>query len=107
MSEKILEVKDLNVSFHTYAGTSHAVRGIDFHLNQGETLAIVGESGCGKTVTSKAIMGLLPTPQTQIKKDGDSAILFHGENLLNYTCLLYTSWKLPQMSGQRTAKMLD
>ena len=49
MSEKILEVKDLNVSFHTYAGTSHAVRGIDFHLNQGETLAIVGESGCGKT----------------------------------------------------------
>lgn len=68
MSEKILEVKDLNVSFHTYAGTSHAVRGIDFHLNQGETLAIVGESGCGKTVTSKAIMGLLPTPQTQIKK---------------------------------------
>ena len=47
MSEKILEVKDLNVSFHTYAGTSHAVRGIDFHLNQGETLAIVGESGCG------------------------------------------------------------
>ena len=85
MSEKILEVKDLNVSFHTYAGTSHAVRGIDFHLNQGETLAIVGESGCGKTVTSKAIMGLLPTPQTQIKKDGDSAILFHGENLLNYT----------------------
>ncbi len=85
MSEKILEVKDLNVSFHTYAGTSHAVRGVDFHLNQGETLAIVGESGCGKTVTSKAIMGLLPTPQTQIKKDGDSAILFHGENLLNYT----------------------
>ena len=72
MSEKILEVKDLNVSFHTYAGTSHAVRGIDFHLNQGETLAIVGESGCGKTVTSKAIMGLLPTPQTQIKKDGDT-----------------------------------
>ena len=60
MSEKILEVKDLNVSFHTYAGTSHAVRGVDFHLNQGETLAIVGESGCGKTVTSKAIMGLLP-----------------------------------------------
>ena len=47
MSEKILEVKDLNVSFHTYAGISHAVRGVDFHLNRGETLAIVGESGCG------------------------------------------------------------
>ena len=85
MSEKILEVKDLNVSFHTYAGISHAVRGVDFHLNRGETLAIVGESGCGKTVTSKAIMGLLPKPQTQIKMDGESAILFHGENLLDYT----------------------
>ena len=66
MSEKILEVKDLNVSFHTYAGTSHAVRGVDFHLNQGETLAIVGEKKKKKTVTSKAIMGLLPTPQTQM-----------------------------------------
>ena len=61
MSEKILEVKDLNVSFHTYAGTSHAVRGIDFHLNQGETLAIVGESGCGKS-TLLNILGLLDNP---------------------------------------------
>lgn len=84
MSEKILEVKDLHVSFHTYAGVSHAVRGVDFYLNKGETLAIVGESGCGKTVTSKAIMGLLPAPQTEIKRDGDSAILFHGENMLDY-----------------------
>lgn len=84
MDERILEVKDLHVSFHTYAGISHAVRGVDFHLNKGETLAIVGESGCGKTVTSKAIMGLLPAQNTEIKKDGESAILFHGENLLDY-----------------------
>ena len=66
MDEKILEVRNLSVSFHTYAGTSHAVRGVDFYLNKGETLAIVGESGCGKTVTSKAIMGLLPMEQTEI-----------------------------------------
>ena len=85
MSEKLLEVKDLQVSFNTYAGTSHAVRGVDFYLNKGETLAIVGESGCGKTVTSKAIMGLLPESNTIIKKDGESAIYFHGENLLNYS----------------------
>ena len=84
MSEKLLEVKDLHVSFKTYAGTSHAVRGVDFHLNQGETLAIVGESGCGKTVTSKAIMGLLPEDNTIIDKKSGSAILFHGENLLDY-----------------------
>ena len=85
MSEKILEVKDLQVNFRTYAGISHAVRGVDFYLNRGETLAIVGESGCGKTVTSKAIMGLLPESNTDIKKDGGSAILFNGENLLDYT----------------------
>lgn len=97
MSERILEVKNLHVSFHTYAGISHAVRGIDFHLDKGETLAIVGESGCGKTVTSKAIMGLLPSPQTEIKKDGGSAILFQGQNLLDYD--------EKQMAGIRGSKI--
>lgn len=81
-SEKILEIKNLNVSFNTYAGTSYAVRGVDFYLNKGETLAIVGESGCGKTVTSKAIMGLLPSPQAMISKE-NSEINFYGKNLLN------------------------
>ena len=57
--EKILEVKDLRVSFNTYAGEVRAVRGVDFDLHQGETLCFVGESGCGKTVTSKAILRLL------------------------------------------------
>lgn len=76
MSEKILEVKNLEVSFRTYAGISHAVRGVDFYLNRGETLAIVGESGCGKTVTSKAIMGLLPESNTEIKKGEGSGFFF-------------------------------
>lgn len=80
---KILEVKNLNVSFNTYAGTAYAVRGIDFYLNKGENLAIVGESGCGKTVTAKSIMGLLPKPQAVVGKEG-SAINFDGGNLLEY-----------------------
>lgn len=85
MKEKrILEVKNLNVSFNTYAGTAYAVRGIDFYLNMGENLAIVGESGCGKTVTAKSIMGILPKPQTVVGKDG-SSINFNGENLLEYS----------------------
>lgn len=102
MSEKILEVKDLHVSFHTYAGTSHAVRGVDFYLNKGETLAIVGESGCGKTVTSKAIMGLLPDTNTEIKKDEGSAILFHGENLLNYN-----EKKMTKIRGSRISMIFQ
>ncbi len=80
--ERILDIENLQVSFHTYAGEVKAVRGVDFHLDKGETLAIVGESGCGKTVTSKAIMRLLPEPMpAEIKKD--SKIIFDGKNILD------------------------
>ena len=48
--EKLIEVENLHVSYHTYAGEVQAVRGIDFSVEKGKTLAIVGESGCGKTV---------------------------------------------------------
>ena len=58
-NEKILEVKDLRVSFRTDSGTVKAVRGISFPLYRGRTMAIVGESGSGKSVTSKAILGIL------------------------------------------------
>lgn len=78
--EKILEVKDLQVSFNTYAGEVRAVRDVSFHINQGETLCFVGESGCGKTVTAKAIMRLLPKGQAVIKEG--SQIIFSGKDVL-------------------------
>ncbi len=59
----ILEVKDLRISFSTYAGEVQAVRGVTFDLRRGETLAIVGESGSGKSVTARSIMRLNPDGQ--------------------------------------------
>lgn len=76
--ENILEVKDLNISFDTYAGQVHAIRGVNFDLKPGETLAIVGESGSGKSVTSRSIMRLLANNANVDKGE----ILFKGENLL-------------------------
>lgn len=78
--EKILEIKNLCVSYHTYAGEVQSVRGVSFDVNKGETLAIVGESGCGKSVTAKTIMGLINTPPGEIKEG--SEVLFSGENIL-------------------------
>ena len=78
MNDTILEVKDLHVSFSTYAGVVHAVRGVEFSLGRGEIVAVVGESGCGKSVTAKTIMRLNPTPPAYI--DGGE-ILFEGQNL--------------------------
>jgi len=74
----ILEIEDLHVSFHTYAGVVKAVRGVNLTVKAGETLAIVGESGSGKTVTSKAIMQLLPSQVAKIEK---GSIMFNGRDL--------------------------
>lgn len=80
--EKILDVRNLNVSFDTYAGTVQAVRGVSFYLNKGETLAIVGESGSGKSVTAKSLMKLIPNPPGRIS---DGEILFEGKNLTTFS----------------------
>ncbi len=77
--EKLLEVKDLKVSFNTFNGEVQAVRGVTFDVLKGETLAIVGESGSGKSVATKSIMKLLPFPQAVIK---NGEILFENEDLL-------------------------
>ena len=76
--DKILEVKNLKISFRTQSGTLKAVRNISFDLERGETLAIVGESGSGKSVTSKAILGILAG--NSIVEGGE--ILYDGKDLL-------------------------
>ncbi|WP_019533051.1 ABC transporter ATP-binding protein [Paenibacillus ginsengihumi] len=82
MNEPILEVSDLKVSFRTYAGEVQAVRGVSFQLNKGEVLAIVGESGCGKSVTAQTIMRLIPTPPSVIK---GGSIRFNNKEITRLT----------------------
>ena len=82
MGEKLLEVQGLKTWFHTDAGLSKAVNDVSFFVEKGKTLGIVGESGCGKSITSLSIMGLVQTPPGEI---AGGKILFEGEDLLEKT----------------------
>ncbi|OAT81803.1 ABC transporter ATP-binding protein [Desulfotomaculum copahuensis] len=77
--ENLLEIRDLHVHFTTYAGVVQAVRGVNLSLARGEAVALVGESGCGKSITAQSIMRLLPSPQGKIVK---GTINFAGQNLV-------------------------
>ncbi|HCX79600.1 MAG TPA: peptide ABC transporter ATP-binding protein, partial [Firmicutes bacterium] len=75
----LLTVKDLKTYFHTAKGIIPAVDGVDFSVSQGETLGLVGESGCGKSVTALSIMGLVPSPPGEIR----GQILFDNQDVLS------------------------
>jgi oligopeptide transport system ATP-binding protein len=75
----LLSVRDLVVRFHTHDGTVHAVNGVSFDLEEGETLGLVGESGCGKSVTNLAVMRLLPAPAGKIV---NGQVYFEDEDLI-------------------------
>ncbi|GIF41287.1 ABC transporter ATP-binding protein [Actinoplanes xinjiangensis] len=75
----LLQVNDLHVEFRTRDGVAKAVNGASFWLNPGETLAILGESGCGKSVTAQAIMGILDTPPAHISR---GEVRYRGVDLL-------------------------
>ena len=82
LSPWLLEVEDLHVHFVTSRGVVRAVEGISYKVKAGETVALVGESGCGKSVSSLAIMRLLARPAGRIV---GGRILFQGRNLLELT----------------------
>ncbi|MFI6851858.1 ABC transporter ATP-binding protein [Streptomyces sp. NPDC050416] len=75
----LLEVRDLHVEFHTRDGVAKAVNGVNYTVNSGETLAVLGESGSGKSVTAQAIMGILDMPPGRIPQ---GQILYRGEDML-------------------------
>ena len=82
MEEALLRIMNLNVSFKLEKGIVRAVDSLNLDIFRGETLALVGESGCGKSVTALSILKLLPVPIAGIKVDG---IFWKKENLAGYT----------------------
>ena len=79
MSDTLMSVNDLHVEFDTYGGIVKAVRGVSFDVRLGQTLAIVGESGCGKSVTVQSLMGLIPMPPGRITQ---GAATLNGHDIL-------------------------
>jgi oligopeptide transport system ATP-binding protein len=79
MAEQLIQIKNLKSVFHTEDGVFTAIDGVSFSINRGEVLGVVGESGCGKSVTSLSIMRLIPDPPGKIVS---GEILFEGEDLL-------------------------
>lgn len=92
---RLLDVEDLHVEFHTDDGVAKAINGVNFTLDEGQTLAILGESGSGKSVTAQAIMGILPMPPGKITQ---GAIRYCGEDLLTMPEDRRRSTRGPQIS---------
>ncbi|WP_099352804.1 ABC transporter ATP-binding protein [Fredinandcohnia onubensis] len=99
MGEKIIEVNGLRTSFFTDEGEIPAVDHIDFHIKEGEILGVVGESGCGKSVTSLSIMGLVPNPPGKVV---GGEIIFNGENIIHYS-----EKKMRQIRGNEIAMIFQ
>ena len=86
----LLEIENLRVAFRSRGGEALAVRGATFSVAEGETVALVGESGCGKSVTAKSVMGLVRAPGYVLP---DSVVRFEGEDVLGYTARQWDAFR--------------
>ena len=98
-AEHLLSVHDLRTYFYTFEGVARAVDGVSFFLNKGEALGIVGESGCGKSVTASSIMRIVPEPPGRIV---GGQILFQGEDLVKLS-----QKQMRKIRGQRIAMIFQ
>ncbi len=94
-----LDVKDLRTRFHTPEGTVYAVNGVSFTLKEGETLAVVGESGCGKSVTMMSILRLISIPPGEI---ADGVVTYRGRDLLKLE-----EYEMEQIRGKEIAMIFQ
>ena len=97
--DKVLEVRDLHTYFFNRRGTTKAVDGVSFSLREGETLGIVGESGCGKTMTALSLLRLIPKPAARIVS---GEIILDGENLVEKT-----DKEMRQIRGRKISMILQ
>jgi len=82
--DRLLTVEDLKVNFHMLVGTARAVDGVSFYINQGETLGVVGESGCGKSVSAMSLLQLVPMPPGELVR---GRAMFEGRDLLKLSAM--------------------
>ncbi|MEQ3626242.1 MAG: ABC transporter ATP-binding protein [Celeribacter sp.] len=99
MTDHLLEVRDLSICFHSRGRTVKAVNGVNWHLDRGETLAILGESGSGKSVSASAVMGIIDMPPGEIVS---GSITFDGQDLLNLP-----PHKRQKINGRRIAMIFQ
>ena len=98
-SHTFLDVKDLKTRFHTPEGTVYAVNGVSFTLKEGETLAVVGESGCGKSVTMMSILRLISIPPGEIVS---GVVTYRGRDLLKLE-----EYEMEQIRGKEIAMVFQ
>lgn len=99
MKASLLEVRDLRTTFYSVDGVVKAVDGISYHLEEGETMGLVGESGCGKSVSALSIMGLIPTPPGRVE---GGQVIFEGRDLLKLQ-----SEEMRQVRGRKIAMVFQ
>jgi len=104
--KKILEVKNLRTYFYTHEGVVKAVDNVDFEIYEGETLGVVGESGCGKSMTSKSIMNLVPRPKGKVEPG--SSIKYYGlDEVVDITSLSPRSKEMRRLRGNEMAMIFQ
>ncbi len=102
-SKKVIEVNNLDISFRMPGSSIHAIRGIDFSLGENEVLALVGESGCGKSISVKTIMGILP--ENAVIHSGE--ILYHGKDGTVDLLKKKSAWRQKNINGSKIAMVFQ
>ena len=102
-NRNVIEVKNLDISFRMPTGDIHAIRGVDFSLRENEVLALVGESGCGKSISAKTIMGILP--ENAVINSGE--VIYRGKDTEVDLLRMKRSWRQKNINGSKISMVFQ